>query len=108
MKVSNLFGYFFPLQFFIKLKINIFSIIFLYNNVNSQGFPSIILSILDEQTNLLDVEDNENNNFIITTKHLFHGFNPENNITFSKELPNNKVFANFDSIYLQLAQIILY
>ena len=84
----------------IRLRILILIVLFDYNKVITQDFESIIPNILDEQTTLLEVENNENSHYVITTKHLFSGINPENIITFDEELPSNAEFGYYDSDYV--------
>ena len=71
--------------------------------ISSQDFPTIKPITLDEETTLLDIEDNENDFYRITTKHLFWGNNLDNNITFQNELKNNTVFAIYNSDQLLVA-----
>ena len=84
----------------IRLRILILIILLSYNKVITQDFESIIPNILDEQATLLEVENNDDSKYIITTKHLFSGINPENIITFEDELPSNVEFAYYDSDYI--------
>ena len=53
----------------IRLRILILIILLSYNKVITQDFESIIPNVLDEQATLLEVENNENSHYIITTKH---------------------------------------
>ena len=62
-------------------------------------FLPINLQILENQTNLLEMEDNKDNNYIVTTKKLYYGLNPEDIISFEDELPINTVFTKFNSTH---------
>jgi len=92
-------------QKFLSVKIRVILLVYIikFIQISSQGFPTIKPIILDEETTLLDIEDNENDFFRITTKHLFWGNNLDNNITFQNELPNNTVIANYNSDQLLVA-----
>ena len=90
---------------FLSVKIRVILLVYIikFIQISSQGFPTIKPIILDEETTLLDIEDNENDFFRITTKHLFWGNNLDNNITFQNELPNNTVIAIYNSDQLLVA-----
>ena len=92
-------------QKFLSVKIRVILLVYIikFIQISSQGFPTIKPIILDEETTLLDIEDNENDFYRITTKHLFWGNNLDNNITFQNELPNNTVIAIYDSNQLLVA-----
>jgi len=92
-------------QKFLSVKIRVILLVYIikFIQISSQGFPTIKPIILDEETTLLDIEDNENDFFRITTKHLFWGNNLDNNITFQNELPNNTVIAIYNSDQLLVA-----
>jgi hypothetical protein len=90
---------------FLSVKIRVILLVYIikFIKISSQDFPTIKPIILDEETTLLDIEDNENDFFRITTKHLFWGNNLDNNITFQNELPNNTVIAIYNSDQLLVA-----
>ena len=92
-------------QKFLSVKIRVILLVYIikFIQISSQDFPTIKPIILDEETTLLDIEDNENDFFRITTKHLFWGNNLDNNITFQNELPNNTVIAIYNSDQLLVA-----
>ena len=92
-------------QKFLSVKIRVILLVYIikFIQISSQGFPTIKPIILDEETTLLDIEDNENDLFRITTKHLFWGNNLDNNITFQNEVENNTVIAIYNSDQLLVA-----
>ena len=92
-------------QKFLSVKIRVILLVYIikFIQISSQGFPTIKPIILDEETTLLDIEDNENDFFRITTKHLFLGNNLDNNITFQNEVENNTVIAIYNSDQLLVA-----
>ena len=90
---------------FLSVKIRVILLVYIikFIKISSQDFPTIKPITLDEETTLLDIEDNENDFYRITTKHLFWGNNLDNNITFQNELKNNTVFAIYNSDQLLVA-----
>ena len=58
---------------FLSVKIRVILLVYIikFIKISSQDFPTIKPITLDEETTLLDIEDNENDFFRITTKHLF-------------------------------------
>ena len=90
---------------FLSVKIRVILLVYIikYIKISSQDFPTIKPIILDEETTLLDIEDNENDFYRITTKHLFWGNNLDNNITFQNEVENNTVIAIYNSDQLLVA-----
>jgi len=87
----------------VKIRVILWVYIIKFIKISSQDFPTIKPITLDEETTLLDIEDNENDFYRITTKHLFWGNNLDNNITFQNELKNNTVFAIYNSDQLLVA-----
>ena len=53
-------------------------------------FPS---TILEEDTTLLDFKDNDDINYIATTKKIYSGLEPQNIVTFEQEISSNIVFS---------------
>ena len=89
------------ITFNIKLRF-IFVVIFLHNSA-SQDFQSIIPNILEEGANLVAMNDNEDINYIATSKQLYSGLKPEKIFTFPHELPSNAVIAQFDQTFFVAA-----
>ena len=91
-------SYLLSFSFIIKL---IFFIIFLGNNkVISQDFKTLPPTILEEETELLEVKDYDNINLIITKKSLYSGINPVLKFTFENEFQSNTVFATYNSEFI--------
>ena len=71
------------------------------NHTVSQDFPT---TNLEENATLLDFKNNEDTNFIATTKNLYSGLNPVIIVSFKEALPSNVVFTKYEnSSYLTAA-----
>ena len=76
----------------IKLRM-VFLLIFI-NYVVCLDFSS---TVLEEDSKLLDFKDNDDINYIATTKKIYSGLVPQNIVTFSQEISSNVVFSRYEN-----------
>ena len=76
----------------IKLRM-VFLLIFI-DYVACIDFPS---TILEEDSRLLDFKDNEDINYIATTKKIYSGLNPQNIVSFEQEMSSNVIFNRYEN-----------
>ena len=76
----------------IKLRM-VFLLIFI-NYVVCFDFSS---TVLEEDSKLLDFKDNGDINYIATTKKIYSGLEPQNIVSFNKEILSNVVFSRYEN-----------
>ena len=100
MKASKLLHFHFSLN-----NLTLFLLIMTINipkNI-SQDFQCLTPKFLTNETSLMDLNNYEDENIIITKKEIFKGINPQKKGEFTEEFPQNVAFVTYNSNYLLVA-----